>query len=431
MNKKIDLNKLFENKQFLRIFSVVIALLLWVIVSMTSKDTITRVIYNVPVNLDSQTADLADLRLHLVGQTEYTVNIEVKGPRTIVGQLHANSPALRTSANFSHISEPGPYSPEVVSAPASYTDPGFKIEGYSPQRLSVKLDRYATKTLEIESVVRGGISSPSFIYDRQFTSPEKVVITGPEANIEQITSADVSVDLTEPLEKTFSKTLPIVLRDAQGEPIDPAARSLILDVEEARLVISVLKETGLPLTVEFLNVPRGFPLEELETHMTLTSNDVMVAGPPEVVNKLTELSLGYIDMKKLQLDSHTFAFTLELEAISDQLKLTRGSETVEARFNDSTWDSVVFYNVEIRSSNLPAGYDVTLQSETLASVELVGDADVLASMSASDIVAELDLSQRGLVEGSSTYPITVSAPGKGLVWAVGDHGVVIQVTAQE
>ena len=94
MKKKITLSGLFNNKRFLLVFSIVTAVLLYLAIAMVENDTRTIPIYNVPVNLESQlqAANLTNLRLEAIEGVDYVVDVKVRGPRTIIGQLNENSP---------------------------------------------------------------------------------------------------------------------------------------------------------------------------------------------------------------------------------------------------------------------------------------------------------------------------------------------------
>jgi len=105
-----------------------------------------------------------------------------------------------------------------------------------------------------------------------------------------------------------------------------------------------------------------------------------------------------------------------------------GVTGVSVRFNTDNWESAAFSVSNIQLINVPPNYDVEQLSQTLSNITFYGDADVLASMSSDDIVAEADLSEKELSEGQINYPVKISVPSKGLVWAIGDHSILIQVT---
>lgn len=430
--KKGAISRWFDNKQFVQIFAVVMAVCLWVVVAMTNNDTISKTIRNVPVDLDFQTANLQNLQLKVIGDPQFFVDVEVRGPRTEVGQLTADSPELATTLRVGQITEKGAYTLSVIPA---YEDVGklpYEIVSYSPETIQVKMDRIGSKTFKVDPVVNGVSTAPPYVFDQQYATPQRVLVTGPEEELEKISGARAVLELTQTLERTYADDVPVELVDVQGDAINLADKHLSLDVEEVQLVVSVLKETELPLEIGFLNVPRSFPLDSLREYMTMSNTSVRIAGPADVVDRLTEIVLGYVDITNLRLDDNTYHYPIELKEISDQIKLRMDDVTsVTVEFDDANWDSAYFNVESIVPVNVPEGFEVTPASTTLQNVEFVGDASVLANMTSGDIVAELDLSEREITVGQTTYPVKISVPGRGLVWATGDHSVVIQVEEEQ
>lgn len=426
MKNKLSLSKLFDNKRFLQIFSVVVAVLLYFIVAMTTTEDRTITISGVPVSLDAQAANLTNLRLSAVEGQEYYVDIVVNGPLSVVGQLGADSPELATTARVSQIIEAGTYPLPVTSA-YSGTLP-FKIVSYSPRTIDVRFDRITSKSFDIIDLVNGLSTPPPYVFDKTFPTPSKVTVTGPVAEVEKIAKCEVEINLKEPLEGPYAPSLPIILRDAQGEVIDPLSRHLTLSETEVQLVISVLKETELPLTVKFLNPPRSFPLDALQDCMTMSNQSLRVQGPADVVDKLTEIKLGDINIKELRVDDNANVFQLELPA---GVESSENISSVTVQFEDSGWDAARFNITDVEVVSPPADLNVTPLSTRLDNVEFVGNQNIIASMTTGDIVAEIDLSDRALTVGQYSYPVKISVPGKGLVWAVGDYSVVIQVTEKD
>jgi hypothetical protein len=47
---------------------------------------------------------------------------------------------------------------------------------------------------------------------------------------------------------------------------------------------------------------------------------------------------------------------------------------------------------------------------------MCGERDTLEGMTADDVVAQVDLSEKELTPGQYKYPVKISVPTKGLVW---------------
>lgn len=247
-------------------------------------------------------------------------------------------------------------------------------------------------------------------------SPSEVNVTGPDAEIAKIARCVVDVSLEE-LTKTESLKGQILLYDKDGNRIE--TEELTLDQTEAEVTIPVLRSMKLPVTVEFLNVPEGFPLDEMP--YKLSSETITVAGPVDQVERTTELVAGYIDFKELGLDS-AYLFDVELP---DSFINVENVEQVSVEFDTSQMEEKVFNLAELRIVNQPVDFDVTVLTKRIGNVTVVGPSDILEGMIAGDLVAQVDLSDRELTEGQSSFPVSVYAPTKGLVWARGNYSAIL------
>lgn len=427
MKRRESRLRLFDSNKFLKVFAVVLAVFLYIIVAMVTNDTIDYTIRNVPINLDLHSASLTNLGLNVIEGAEYMVDITINGPRTLVPQYEKDSPELATTVRLNNITEPGTHTVSVIPA-VDTSDLPFKIVSYSPRSIQVRLDRLKTQSFSITPVVNGISIPPGYVLENQTVTPQRVSVTGPEAEVDKIVGAEIAFELTEALDHTIAPELDIVLRDAEGQAINHLEKHLTMDVEKAQLVLTVLKETGLPLEVKFLNMPRNFPEEELRSYLRMSTDYAMVAGPENVIGRLTEIMLGEIDLKELTPLSATFTFPLELPT---QIVSLENLSNVAVNFETEEWDSVRFNVREIQLLNQPANYDVELRSTRIDGVQFVGKREILETMTADDIVAEVDLADREITPGQSNFPVKISAPSKGMVWAVGDYGVVIQVSEKE
>jgi YbbR domain-containing protein len=423
--KKFTMKKLFDNNRFVLVFAVAAALLLYAMVSVSTNDSRSRIIRNVPVTLDLQNATLVNQRLDLVDEMQYYVDIEVYGPLSEIDGLDVDSPELASTVRLDNIIEPGTYKPELESG---YDEElPFEILEYSPKSIELTFDRQISKDFPIDRVINGVKTPPSYVLDGDSTSPESITVTGPQAEVARVDSVDVELELTEPLTAKFSDDLAVTLRDNQGNPIDPVEHHLTLSAATAQLVINVLKETRLPIEVEFLTPPRGFPVDELRDYMTLSADSLAVAGPETVIDTVTEIVLAYIDLKNLRLNDNTYNYSIGLEEDLD-LRNLENISSVEVSFDASTWISAFFNISDVNVVSPPANYDVELLTSRIDNVEFIGLEDKINTLTADDIVAEINLAERELTPGQTTFPVKLSAPGKGMVWAVGDYSVMINVT---
>lgn len=128
----------------------------------------------------------------------------------------------------------------------------------------------------------------------------------------------VKAEVNRELSKTETIRTKIELQDQDGKVVE--SKYINLDTSTAEVTIPVLKKKEVPVKVEFLNVPPEFPLDELQ--YTYSQETIEIAGPEEDIDNLSEIHLGYIDMKELG-ESGAYPFDVELPSGSSMWRTSR------------------------------------------------------------------------------------------------------------
>jgi len=421
--KKINFRALLDSNKYLRIIAVVVAIFCWIGVQMTQNITRRTEITNVPVTISIPSTILSELGLSPIDAEDTYVNVTMEGPSTVVGQLKPED--LRVTASVLDISEPKTYDLGLsLSNLTELRERGVDVVSFDPPTVRVRFDRMDTKSFDIVPMVKG-LSTPSeYVADQEKVTPARVTVTGPQADLDKIERVVVESELDEPLTKTYVAECPVLLLDAQGERIDVAGSPLSVDVETAQLMVRVLKYKTLPLIVHFTNKPLSFPLEELELLMNMSTDEITVAGPVDIMDNYREIVLaGSVNLKELSPSVSQFIFEVELPA---QVNNVNSVTAVEISFDTDDWETAVFNTNDLRLENVPLGYNVNIITTALNNITLVGKGNILAGVTADDIVVSVDLSVKEVTHGQINYPVKVSVPGKGLVWAVGEYSVIVQ-----
>lgn len=411
------------------IAALVLAVIAWIIVAMTDTTTIPETVKNVPVNLSVQESAFSELGLSIISTDVTQVSAQIRGDRVAVGSVKPEDLTATVQLGSINYSE-GNYELNLVPAVNSsnlldFGNRGYEITGYSPSKITVKLDRIETESFPIRAEVEGGIKvAEGYILEKNpVVTPKEVIVSGPRLELDKIQRAMVRVEPPETLEKTYAKEIDVILLDTEGNQIDPEEHNLTVDNPKVQVAIPVLKQVDLPLKVEFSNIPRGFPKDDLT--YTMSNYDISVAGPEEVISRYNELLLGFVDVSEISLDKNVFTFEVELP---DSFVNLDNILTVTVEFVDDEWEEATFNLTNIEILNIPVDYQVTTITSNVAGVKMVGDADALQGLTAEDIIVELDLAEkRDIKAGQYKHPVKISAPYKGLVWASGEYSVVIQV----
>ncbi|MCI8501414.1 MAG: hypothetical protein HFJ85_04160 [Oscillospiraceae bacterium] len=424
--KESWLSKLFYNDMVVKILSVVVAVIGWFLVAMIVDPEAEATIYNIPVRVAVEGSSLQNLGLNVVGGENQTVNVRVKGKRYQIGTLTPddfNAVAYPTS-----VTAPGEYQLEVFVQKADTTKE-FEVLSGSLEQITVRFDRIATKTFDLAAEVGGlNLASGYIRSDPVATaSPKQITITGPEQNVNRVGKCVVRAEVSEELSKTLSVNGTLEILDADGQPLEPEENKFILSSEKFAVTIPVLKQKMLPLTFDYLNVPAGFSTDQLVCRMS--SESIQVAAPVEVIDNMTELKVGYVDFKQLDLN-YTKEFEIELPTgfinSTNLTKITVSFDT-SGFTSKNTWIS----KDNLKIVNVPDGYRAKVVTRAINSVRIIGSEENLVGISYQDVVGEIDMMNTSVAEeGQYTVPVTVKFPSKSGVWAVGEYTAVVSVQSE-
>lgn len=416
--KKIGFRKLFYNDRFLMIISVILGIIVWAFVVNVVDPNKEQRVTGIPVAFD--TTSLEKLGLSVVYVSNKTVEIDVVGNRLPVSQITSDD--FITSVSLFGVDSPGTYDLEVqVSKKYQNTDYNI-IQPTSPIIVSVRFDKYVTKKMPL-SIDLSSVTVPSgYIMGKHYITPAEIAISGPETDVARIAKCLVVPDpaLPETVDKATVGSGGIVLYDVTGKPVDMT--NLKLDRERADVTIPVLKQKVLPIEVEFNNLPDNFLVDELQ--YSLSDTEILVAGPAETIDTMSKVSVRYVDLKLVEPNS-VFVFDIELpEGFENIDNVT----SVKVDFSIADYEVRKFNVKTINIVNEPTNYEVALATKGINNVQIVGPAEILEQITAGDIVAEVDVSDRDLGTGSQhNVPVRIIIPSRGVVWAIGDYSVVITV----
>ena len=417
---KFHLDSLWQNNTFFKVISVVIACIIWIVVAMNMKTDIPREIKEVPVTMDNQTSFITRMGLTIIGDESLFVDVTIEGQRLVVGSIKPEDIAV--SVDLSSVNGAGNFSLPLVAENVSGKD--FAISSISPSTVNLKFDRMVTKKFNVDVKMEGlVVPEEGYLMEEAVVSPTQVSVTGPDTDIAKIAKCVVSVDHEGSLTKTTAFTSDIVLLDKDGNKIETSG--LTMDVKQAEVTVPILKTVDLPVKVEFLNAPTNLDLEELE--YAVSNETVTVAGPVDEIDKYSEIILGYIDFKALDLESN---FTFDVELPENFINVAH-TETVTVTFDWTDMVAKEFTVTNLSLVNVPSDYDARLLTDRVTKVKIIGPAQVLETMTADDLVGQIDLSKRSVETGQFKTAVTISAPSKNLVWAVGDYTAVVVISEKD
>ena len=401
------------------ILSVLIAFFIWMAALLAAPE-ITKHIKGVPITVDIPTSAM----LEVVAGDDTLVSLVLDGKQYEIGNYGPEN--VRVTADASSITGPGTYEVPLVvndNGTRSYT-----VTSISPSTVTLTFEERSTKLLPIQIDITGLSIPQKYVApeDEIVLEPATVEVSGAESLISQVARAVVEVDFSREVNTTQYQNSKVTYYDLEGNRLTTEGLSYFhADVNSVAVTIPVKRVTTLPLTLSFLNIPENFPIEELK--YTLSVDSLTVAAEDSVLRNYSSLILGYIDFKQLNLLTGAQTdFTVQLPEGFTRLEDT---EVVTVSFEA---DDIASANLNLKNfqlTNMPEGYSVSVEEESLK-VHILGRKNIINGISTGDFVVKVDLSDVPLRSGQFEIPVSIYAPTKGFVWAVGEYSVTVNTKAE-
>ena len=419
-------HSLMDNKLLLLAISVLCAIISWSIVTLTfdqegDRDfTVSEINYSYNSNL------YTSMGLDIVDTPDIgSVQVKVEGSGTIIGQLEASD--LMVYPNYSAVSGSGEQTLTLQAriANSQYTSNSGNIEltVISPTQITVVFDRVGEKTLPITIETVNLRVADGFMLYRSSTVPAEVTITGPQSELDAVSTVVAPVTMDSELSDSTSITTALELRDESGNVVSPQYATL--DNESANVTLTVYQVRELPLAIDFINVPTGFDTSSLK--YSLSHEYMTVAGPTRTVSELNELSVVSFDLGQQFAFDRDYQLPVELPS---GLVALDDTTSVTLSFDTSDMASTVINVPNIKPINMPSNYDITVQSERVSNVTLYGPAEEIAELSPESVVAQLDCQNLQITAGQQTLPVSIIVPSSTRIFAVGSYTVSCQIDAR-
>ena len=404
-----------KNRLLSTLLAVSVAFVLWVyvitVVSPNSEDTF----YNIPVVLQGEPM-LESYGLMNVTDNVPTVTLKLSGNRSDLNKV--NSSNITLVADLSKVYEAGTahlrYS---ISYPGDVPSGAFKVESQYPGTITIEVERKIKKDIPVNIRYVGELSE-EFIVDKEnkILDYNTVTVVGPESVINQITQAVIDVDLTDKT-VSFSDNYRYSLCDEQGEPVD--AQKVETNVALINLTLYIERVKELPLV---LTVVDGGGATQQTSEITIDPATIKVSGSDLVMENLTELNLGTINLGE-QLEDTELSFAIVLPEGVKFMNPDVQTATVSLKFPNLGIRTLTVS--DIQAINVPSGMDVEFLVQSL-NVTLRGEKELIKNIVPPDVAVVVDFTDAQL--GSYTIkPNIVLSNTYSAVGAIGTYSVSVTV----
>lgn len=412
-----SISKLFRNNKFVLIVSAMIAVSIWVLMSLSNTNESDRVISNIPIQINLSDEAVKN-GLEIFSGNDQTASVTVKGNRVTLGSISSDDIVV-SAQTASSISTSGTYALSLTTRKANSADNFEIVSTATPSVITVYADYPKEAQFEIENKIKYSVAED---YHADVTlSADEIKVNGPQSEVSKIASVAIEGTIGGEMREDKSSEFDVKLYDSLGSEISNG----MIDLSEKTVTVnfSVLPEKEVPIRLAYKNKSKGL---NVDSFASVSPNKILVSGPSDVLENLDYVSTEAIDFTKLSNKKEKLNLALDLP-----------DKVVNLSENDSinvTLDLRSYRSKTIRVSNdhfivngLDDSYSYTFSTDEL-NVVLKGPKSKLNDIKASNITCKIDASGIDGTTGSISLPARITFDGADSCWAYGDYTVNIIVT---
>ncbi len=412
-----SIGKLFQNKRFSVIFSLVVAFVFWMVISINQTPTIERTIVNVPVTINTQGTTAGDRGLDVVDSNfQKLVSVKVMGPAYVVGSLTAED--IMVSPSLAGVTEPGEYELLLYATKSSFASE-YSVSSITPAVLKLNFDYIDTKEFTVQPEVVGVSAVQGLVAETPIISnADEITVTvkGARSYMEKLATVKAYAEVNAVLSETTTYQADILLFDKDGNKLDNS--NFTISKTKVSVSVPVSKTKVVPILPIFKNAPAEY---QNFLKYSLSNTEVTIIGPAATVDAISGIELSPLDFNEISTSNNSFELA---PLLPDGIKLLDNVQAVTIQIDTKSFAEKTFTVSEYVVVNNQTGYKVSLNG-SIKNVKVCGPKRVINSISANDLVAVIDLT--GKTMGDFTVNVAITCPANNSVWQIGTYQASIKV----
>lgn len=423
--KKLSLRQLFSNTKFLVVFSIVVAFIFWIVVALEYAPVVENEIKDIPVKIDMNNSVPDKLGLQIFGQSDYTINVTVRGNRYIVGGDLLTADDFEATAQTAYVDSAGKHS-LVVKVTAKDANADYEIVSKSADYIEVFFDKYAEKEVEVTPRIISELddyTADDYMFDKAdiIYDTKTVKVSGAQTEVNSITAAYADIPIEKKL--TQSETIDASVVLSNGNDLD--SKYVKINGEsnlKIPVTLPVYKMQTSAVSVSFKNTPSDYINSPLV--YSISPSRVRVAVLQNGSDTTNSLEIGSIDFTQITPSNGSFTF---LASNVKTAKFLDGTSSFSVEVNT---DGLSTKTLEpgINSIMITGGSGVSagnVELDSIGQISVVGTQTALKSVNANMLEISINLTNTKLEEGENSVPVTVTLKNSKNCWVSGSYTAVI------
>lgn len=420
---KFSLSNIIRNNRVLMLLSLIISFGLWVWVSVEKSPITQKVITDVPVNIELSGSIPEQLKLQIFGDNNFKVDVTVSGKKYILASIDKDDIVVSAITNYVDSSgsktlqlkyavADGSEDFDIISLSSSY------IEVYFDTFKQVELPLQANFTEDINSLLPENCVLGDIVFSKQ-----TITVSGPASEINRISKAVANVTLSEKLEKNTTLIPDVQLVTEDGSKL--VYSQIDNESKDITMSIPIFKTVTLPTSVTFKNAPANFVSDPLKYNVS--PSQITAAIPIDLAETTKSIPVAVIDFADIT--NGINVFNISSSDISDIMATSATASKFRVTVDASSMSSktVTIPASKVRIKNSDDLYSVRNIDTRNLTFTVIGEKEVLDSITADDITLNADLQSTAIDENVNSLPV-IAAVSSGKCWVNGRNDVNVSVS---
>ena len=368
-----------NNNIGMKVISVFIAVLIWLLVANINDPVRTERFTDVPVKIINEKA-LTDQGYAYEVKEGSEVTIIARGKSSILRSMSESD--FQVVADFSKLSKVNAI---PIDVSAKKYDDQLELSLGTVNTMKISIDEIVSVSLPVEIVVKGDVAD-GYAVGNMTGTPNLVRVTGPENLLSSAKEirAEVNID---GISRDITSTAKPILYDEDGKII--SSNQIQMDTDSIDVSIALWKTKTVPIRLNYTGKPAsGYELVSFDYE----PKEITVAAPDEILE-----SLEYITLPSVSLEDQTEDYEKDVDLtqeniLPDDVVLADDTKDVKIRANI---EKIVTQKLSFSSSDITVkgkgNYTVTFDSANENVLSVDGTESRVKDISIDDFGPWIDL----------------------------------------
>lgn len=423
--KKQRISDLFYDNRFLLVFSVLFALIAWLIVATEFAET-QNTISNVPVqiNYSNVNNNLGGLQPFL--DKEYTVDVTISGKRYIVESDEIKDDIL-VIADTSLVNSVGDF-PLTLSVTSKSVRPEYEFVSISPQITDkITFDYLKEEEFKIKpelTFTNDAVREGYHLGEITVSDVSTVKVSGPETAVKKVVGVVARAEHNGDLRQSTSVEASLVAVDKNGVAVNGV--TINRTSANVSIKVPVYSIQILPITCSFSNIPSEYIGNIPFKYSVSPSSASFGVFDGEVEKDSIELATK-IDFTKLNVGENKFTVKVNASEFPGGILLDETITEFVITVNVPDVSSKNFNALpdNIKLENLPNGVTAEFSEFQFAELTVIGPEEKLSLLNDENLVLIADFGDYDEIESDTlAVPVRVS---DGYCWSFGEYYAIYNI----